>query len=101
MAFGTVPLADFHLEKGDPSRRRSSSFGERWFCASCGSPLAIRVDFQPDTIDLTLASLDDPGAAAPGFHLWTSSRIPWFDTRDQLPRHEGFRPETRGLKQAY
>lgn len=98
MVFGTVPLTDFRLAEGSPRRRRSSDFGERWFCGDCGSPLAIRVDFQPDTIDIPLASLDDPALVAPCFHLWTSSRIPWFDTRDTLPRHEGFRPKTRGLR---
>jgi hypothetical protein len=91
MAFGSVPLADFKVERGKPRRRRSSGFGERWFCGDCGSPLAMRVDFQPETIDIAVTSLDDPSRAAPGFHLWTSSRIPWFDTRDALPRHEGFR----------
>ena len=97
LAFATVPLAAFQLLGGAPKRRRSSSFGERWFCADCGTPIAIRLDFQPDTIDFTIGSLDDPSAVAPRFHLWTSSRVPWFDSRDDLPRYPGFRPDTPGL----
>jgi hypothetical protein len=96
--FGTVPLEGFRLLKGEPRRRRSSGFGERWFCADCGTQIAIRVDFQPDTIDFTVGSLDDPGTVAPRFHLWTSSQIPWFDSRDDLPRYTGFRPHTSGLQ---
>ncbi len=29
--------------------------------------------------------------------LFAASCQPWFDTRDDLPRHEGFRPDTRRL----
>jgi len=97
MAFATVPLQDYVLVHGAPRRRRSSSFGERWFCADCGTPLAMRVDHQPDTLDFTIATLDEPGAVAPGFHIWTRSRITWFDTDDNLPRHAAFRAQTRGL----
>ena len=97
LAFATVPVTAFELIHGAPRRRRSSSFGERWFCGDCGSPLAMRVDHQPDTIDLTLGSLDDPAAVAPTFHIWTQSRVPWFDVRDDLPRFETFRPATPGL----
>jgi hypothetical protein len=97
MAFATVPVGDFQVTRGDPRRRRSSGFGERWFCGDCGSPLAMRVDHQPDTIDFTVASLDDPCAAPPGFHIWTRSHVPWFEVRDDLPRYPTFRPQTRGL----
>jgi hypothetical protein len=36
---------------------------------------------------VTLASLDDPGAVHPSYHIWTASRIAWFDTDDDLPRY--------------
>jgi len=97
LAFATVPLPDFVITAGQPRRRRSSAFGERWFCADCGSQLAMRVDHQPETIDFTVATLDAPECVAPGFHIWAGRRIGWFDTSDDLPRFEAFRPETRGL----
>jgi hypothetical protein len=97
MAFATVALEDFEIIKGEPVRRRSSSFGERWFCRDCGSPLAMRVDHQPDTIDFTVASLDAPDAVRPAFHIWESRRQPWFEVRDDLPRYPVFRPHTVGL----
>ena len=99
VAFGTVPFDDFQVT-GNPCRRRSSDFGERWFCRDCGTPLAMLVTHQPDTIDFTIATLDRPEAAIPEFHIWTQSRIAWFDTRDDLPRHRRFRPETVGLTDA-
>jgi len=97
MAFGTVPLAAIELVgRSQPRRRRSSDIAERWYCGDCGTPLAIHADYQPDTIDIALATLDDPSAFMPSFHIWTESRISWFDTADDCPRHARFRPNTTG-----
>jgi len=97
MAFATVPRGDLVMLAGSPATRRSSDIGERWFCRDCGTPLAIMVDHQPGTIDFPIATLDRPDAVAPGFHIWTRSRIAWFDIADSLDRHERFRPDTIGL----
>lgn len=97
LAFATVPLDAFVLTKGEPAKRRSSEKAERWFCRDCGTQLAIHADYQPDTIDVTIPSLDDPAIIAPKFHIFTDERIAWFDTADDYPRHAGFRPNTRGL----
>lgn len=83
-----MPLDDFEILTGKPKRFRSSDFGERWFCSDCGTALCIRVDFQPDTIDFTIASLDQPQRVTPEFHIWRQSRIAWFETADNLPRFE-------------
>ena len=96
MAFGTVPLTAITWEEGTPSRYRSSDLAERWFCDRCGTSVAIHADYQPDTVDIALMTLDDTDAVPPGFHIWTASRVPWFDTADHLPRYAGFRPETLG-----
>jgi len=98
LAFASVPVEAFRITAGEPRWRRSSSFGERWFCGECGTQIAMRVDHQPDTIDFTLPSLDDPERVRPEFHIWSRSRIGWFDTTDDLPRHERFRPDTPGLE---
>jgi hypothetical protein len=57
----------------------------------------MRVDHQPDTIDVTVGSLDRPERAPPGFHIWRQSRVPWFETTDNSPRFDQFCPHTRGL----
>jgi hypothetical protein len=38
-----------------------------------------------------VASLDRPEELAPEYHIWVASRTPWFETRDELPRHRGER----------
>jgi hypothetical protein len=100
MAFSTVPAGDFVIAAGEDrvGTVALTSFGRRRFCTGCGTPLTIQVDHQPETIDFTVATLDDPDAVAPGFHIFRASRIAWFETADDLPRHERFRPDTRGLK---
>jgi hypothetical protein len=100
LAFATVRRSDLLIEAGNRVRRRSSDIGERWFCADCGTPLAMAVDHQPDTIDFTIPTLDDPAGVPPGYHIWTQHRIGWFDTADRLPPHERFRPHTVGLTPA-
>ena len=87
MVFATVRREALVFVAGEPARRASTSFGERWFCRDCGTPLAMIVDHEPDTVDFTVATLDTPEAAPPGFHIWTESRVDWFDTSDALPRH--------------
>ncbi|ATE64293.1 GFA family protein [Rhizorhabdus dicambivorans] len=98
MAYASIPRDDLLFETGEPVRRRSSDIGERWFCGDCGSSLAMVVDDAPDLVDLALATLDDPIALPPNFHIWRESRIGWFDTIDALPRHEQARPRTERLR---
>jgi hypothetical protein len=100
MAFATVPVADYRLVAGAGRVKSypSSAFGRRSFCGECGTPLMVQVDHQPDTLDFSVATLDDPDAVPPGFHIFYASKIAWFDTRDDLPRHDRFRPGTRGLE---
>ena len=97
LAFATVPVGDFIVTQGALRRRRSTAIGQRGFCADCGTQLTMQIDHQPDTIDFTLGWLDEPHSIAPGFHIWTGSRIAWFETDDHAPRFAAFRPKTRGL----
>jgi hypothetical protein len=98
MAFASVKAGDWVPTKGRETIRaiQSSSFGERYFCSECGTPLYVRVDHQPETIDFSIVTLDEPNAIAPEFHIFWSSRVDWFPGED-LPRHPRFRPDTRGL----
>ena len=99
MVFASVPAGDLRWTKGEEVVRsvKSSSFGHREFCGQCGTPFLMKVDHQPETVDFSVVTLDNPDAVAPGFHIFWSSRVGWFDPGDDLPRHDKFRPDTRGL----
>jgi hypothetical protein len=100
MVFASVPAGHLVWTKGGDKVKSfaSSTFGHRSFCGECGTPFLMQVDHQPETVDFSVATLDDPDAVAPGFHIFHESRIAWFDTADDLPRHAKFRPDTRGLE---
>ena len=100
MVFASVPEGDLVWTRGSEEVRqvKSSSFGHRAFCGRCGTPFLMRVDHQPETVDFSVATLDDPDRVMPGYHIFWASRIGWFAVEDDLPRHEKFRPDTRGLE---
>lgn len=100
MVFATVPAGDLAWTAGADAVRsvRSSSFGSRSFCATCGTPLLAQVDHQPGTVDFSVSSLDDPNAVRPEFHIFWKSKVTWFDPGDDLPKHDRFRPNTPGLE---
>jgi len=99
MAFASVPVGDFRFTRGEDvvGRFGSSDFGHRRFCSRCGTPLLMQVNHQPETVDFSIATLDEPGRVAPGFHIFYGSHIPWAPAGDDLPHHDRFRPDTRGL----
>ena len=77
MVFASVP--DGHLEwtRGADKVKSvpSSSFGHREFCGECGTPFLMKVDHQPETVDFSVVTLDQPGAIAPGFHIFWGSKV--------------------------
>lgn len=89
LAWLTVPVTFFDYLKGRPRPYLSSKEFAREFCPDCGTQIAFRaVDPEP-TLDVTIASLDDPNQVPPAKHIWCASRIAWFETSDSLPRHAG------------
>jgi hypothetical protein len=100
MPFASVPVGDFAWTEGQDQVRwvKTSTFGQRAFCGECGTPLRVTVDYQPDTVDFPIVTLDDPDTVEPEFHIFWGNRVAWFDPGDDLPRHEKFRPNTRGLE---
>jgi hypothetical protein len=99
LVFTTCALTNFVVERGSAllTSYRSTPRGERQHCVRCGTTLTIHVDFQPDEIDVAAATLDDPAAVTPGFHIFCEDAIAWAAPADDLPRYDRFRPDTRGL----
>ena len=85
LAWASVPAESFSYLEGSPSIYRSSASGQREFCGTCGAQIAFREGNAP-TVEINLGSLDEPGSVEPRVHIYTDSRIPWFDTADDLPR---------------
>jgi hypothetical protein len=75
VAWATVPSAGFAWTAGAPARHASSPGVIRSHCAVCGTSLAYQAT--PESVDVTIASLDDPEAVPPTEELWLSHRLSW------------------------
>ena len=103
VAWANTPARNFRVTKGEPEGFSSSEHWVRLFCPSCGSPVYGRHPSPPsddsDLLCIPIPSLDDPSAVLPTAHIWCSSRLPLFETSDDLPRFDDgelSHPSTRG-----
>jgi hypothetical protein len=94
LAWAGFPTASFSYSRGEPSTFRSSDVGAREFCARCGTQIAFRDSKTPAEVYLNIASLDEPSAIEPVYHIWVASRLPWFEIADDLPRYADEGPDT-------
>lgn len=80
----SVPISTFQLLQGQPQQFQSTEKGVRSFCPICGTQLLF-VEQGKDEIDITTASLDEPGLVPPVDHIYTDSKVPWLNLSDTLP----------------
>lgn len=73
---------------GEPKGYHSSPGVTRSFCATCGTPLTFEGERWPGEVHVHISTLDRPEDFEPQGHSFYGERIPWFDTADDLPRHE-------------
>lgn len=92
VAWLTVTAESLVHRGAQPVEFSSSPTVFRSFCGCCGTPLTYRRDGRPGEIDITLASLDDPGVLPPTHHIWMEDALPWDQPGDGLPLY----PQTRG-----
>jgi len=85
LALAEVDLEDFAWTRGEPSWFRSSEAVERGFCAACGTSLHFRY-VGSARIDVSLPSLDEPGAVVPEQEFGCEGRLAWIDLLGKLPR---------------
>ncbi|WP_044873434.1 GFA family protein [Pseudomonas sp. LFM046] len=86
--WATVPLASFRWSAGTPAEYASSSEAVRYFCSRCGSQLAFFTQLAPDSLDITVATLDQPENVPADRHIWVKSRLPWLHLDPQLPEED-------------
>ena len=88
VAWVVFPSEAFSLVSGDPAEYRSSAGVSRTFCARSGTSLTYQHDGNPDSIDVTTASLDLPDELPPARHVWLEDKVGWESVDDGLPRFE-------------
>lgn len=88
LAFVHFPATAFQWTAAPPRWYRTSPFAERGFCDTCGSTLGMREEVLQDRVQVCVGSLDSPERVRMDDHVWTRSRLPWFDVADTLPRFQ-------------
>jgi hypothetical protein len=79
-----VPREDVVVTKGEP-RKIAHANRIRCFAACCGTHLFFENAKDSDTIDVTIASLDDPAPFAPQKTIWLEDKLPWVTTDNTIP----------------
>ncbi len=72
-----------------PSIYASSPGVKRYFCPTCGAPMAFEADRFPDEIHFYVSLLDDPSVLTPRGHVHWDERVAWVPVHDDLPKREG------------
>ena len=70
-----------------PAHYESSPGVKRFFCTSCGSPVAYR-PAEGGEIHFYTAALDDPQSFPPQRHVFHGEKLAWVHLADDLPRRE-------------
>jgi hypothetical protein len=97
VAWVTFPYRDFSFISGNPVEYHSSTEVIRTFCGVCGTSLTYRHGGDPDSIDVTVASLDDPDEFPPARHIWLEDKVGWETVNDGLPVFERFSSPAQGV----
>ncbi len=87
VTWAQFPLDQIEFTKGKPAVYQSSDIAERMFCGACGTALTFKYGDNPEDLDLTVCSFDEPATLKPEDHIWTSTALRWAHTDDGLPRY--------------
>ena len=84
ITWGSVPREDLVITKGEP-RKIAHAHRIRCFAACCGTHLFFEDSKDSDTIDVTIASLDDPTPFAPQKAIFLEDKLPWVVIDESIP----------------
>ncbi|MBK5010139.1 GFA family protein [Pseudomonas sp. S60] len=87
----TLPRSGFSWLQGVPSCYVAPASCSRYFCGRCGAHLALVTSHSPDTVDVTVATLEQPERVRANRHIWVGSRVPWLHLDEHLPAEFGER----------
>jgi len=87
----SIPKAGISLLQGSLTELASSPPVRRSFCSRCGTHILYAHTKDPDSLDVSTCTLDDPNAFPPTHHSWLADDLDWVKFGDELPAF----PESR------
>ena len=92
-AGASISSEDLTVTHGQANfRSYETSDDATYFCERCRSPLFIRIDVDPATVVLAVASLDEEPTEGAVMHLNVESKAPWYEILDDLPQYDVLSP---------
>ena len=93
-SFGTtspVKASELHFIAGEQrlASWESSPGIQRFFASCCGSPIYKRRKDLPEFLGLRIGTLDTDPERTVEEHIFVSSKVPWIEIEDSLPKKEG------------
>ena len=77
-----IPNNDFEYTKGKPKELISSSFGKRYFCGDCGTPLVCLLDQDQKNTYITICTLDQPNQYVPKTSIFNEDMLAWIRSKN-------------------
>ena len=92
-AFATLvefPFKSLRFRQGEDNLATytAASGTKRSFCKTCGSIVSVWSDADTAWLEVSASTLDTPIDMRPTHHIYVRSRAPWYEIRDDLPRHK-------------
>jgi len=84
--WGTIHAGNFEVVSGE-LKKVSYADRVRSFATCCGSPIIFQVPQDPEWVDVTIVSLDDPSPYRPEMIIWTEDRLPWVMLDPETPSY--------------
>ena len=84
-AFVYVPRAAFNLLSGGLIAEPWERLGQGMICWSCRGPVCFDMGDR-DLLSIAVGRLDEPARVRPTFYQCVSSKLPWLEINDGLPR---------------
>ena len=77
LTYVAVNRNSFVMQRGRLADYRSSSDAIRSHCGSCGSPMTFVFDADPESVWVTLGTLDEPSLVPPTENWFVKDKVEW------------------------
>ncbi len=93
--FAGVARSQFRYISGESDTKSyaSSDSHNRVFCAECGSNLLVALDKEPESLYLSMSTVEGDPPRPPGYHIYVGSKAAWYEIDDDLAQYETDGPE--------
>ncbi len=94
VTWGIVHRENFKLVSGE-LRRVSHAGRLRGFAACCGTQILFEHTPESPTVDVAIATLDDPQPFPPTKAIWIEDKLPWVILDPSIPSSQPHQAETK------